>query len=197
MPNLQLHQLRVAAVAEQICESLSVLVDTHRIIAACLVHDMANIVKFNLPHFPEFLEPEGLEYWENIKREYIQKYGEDDHEATRTLIRELDLEPNVLQLAEEVLDYTMGENVDSFSLEACICKYADTRLTPHGVVSLRARLEEWQKRDTRVSVEYMETTFETFNTIEKKIFTYSNMQPSDITDESIVHRVEKLKNFEL
>jgi 5'-deoxynucleotidase YfbR-like HD superfamily hydrolase len=197
MPNLQLHQLKVASVAEQICLSLNVPVDTQRIIAACLVHDMANIVKFNLLHFPEFLEPEGLEYWQTVKREYIEKYGEDDHEATRALIRELNLEPDVLKLAEEVLDYTKGDNIDSFSLDACICKYADTRLTPHGVMSLRARLEEWQKRDARITLEYMENTYSTFHSIEKKIFTYSNITPDGVTDESIAESVEKLKNFQI
>ena len=48
MPNLAMHQLRVAGVAMQICESLDTNIDTNSVVKACLLHDMGNIIKFNL-----------------------------------------------------------------------------------------------------------------------------------------------------
>lgn len=197
MPQLQLHQLRVAAVAKQICDSLEIEIDEHSIIIACLLHDMANIVKFKLDHFPEFLKPQGLEYWQHIQNKYIEKYGKDDHEATRTLVHSMSLPIKVLELLDKCLDHTVKENINSFGLPACICKYADTRLTPHGVMPLRERLEEWQQRDPRITLEHMESTYNTFKLVEDGIFSHSNIKPEDINDESISPVVEILKNFKL
>ena len=54
-PQLQTHQLRVAAVAKTICEHLwPKLSDMRTIISTCLVHDMGNIIKFDLDKFPKF-----------------------------------------------------------------------------------------------------------------------------------------------
>ena len=74
-PALQLHQFRVTGVALQIIGSIDVAVDADSIIVACLLHDMGNIIKFNLDYFPEFLEPEGLEYWQYVQNEFIEKYN--------------------------------------------------------------------------------------------------------------------------
>ena len=197
MPQLQLHQIKVAAVAKQICDSLTVEVDTRSIIIACLLHDMANIVKFKLEYFPEFLEPQGLGYWQNVQNEYIEKYGEDDHEATRKLVHQMDLSDEVLRLLDKCLDHSAKENISSFDLASSICKYADTRLTPHGVMPLRARLEEWQYRDEKITIEYMEMTYNLFYSAENNIFSFSNIKPEDINDESVAPIIEKLKNFEI
>ena len=69
MPTLQLHQLRVAAVARLVCDHLTHPINTRDVILACLFHDMGNIIKSNLNHFPEFCEPEGTAYWEKVKAE--------------------------------------------------------------------------------------------------------------------------------
>jgi len=62
MPSLQLHMFRVAGVASVICENFKQpeLINQDDIVSACLLHDMGNIIKFNLSLFPQFLEPEGL-----------------------------------------------------------------------------------------------------------------------------------------
>jgi len=197
MPQLQMHQFRVAAVAKQICNSLKIEINEPSIITACLLHDMANIVKFDLEHFPEFLEPQGLNYWQSVQKEFIEKYGEDDHEATRNLVHGMDLSLQTLNLLDKCLDHTVKENIGSFGIEACICKYADTRLSPHGIMPLRERLEEWQRRDSRITKEYMENTYHTFKLVEENIFSHSNIKPEDINDESVRGIIEELKNFEI
>ncbi len=47
MPTLQQHQLRVAGVAKQICDSISEPIDKEVVVDVCLVHDMGNIIKFD------------------------------------------------------------------------------------------------------------------------------------------------------
>ncbi len=200
-----MHQLRVAAVAKQICESLNIEVDKDEIITASLLHDMGNIIKFNLPYakikFPEFLEPEGLEYWEQIQSEFNQKYGKDEHEATLDIIGELGMSPYIYDLAKHV-DGTFIENIalgEDFGRKICI--YVDDRVTPFGVVSVKDRNLEAEKRyketgrvfDKEKRDFFMKNMFD----IEKQIFSHSNIKPEDITDLSVRDIVEELKNFEI
>src|SRR3989344_1397907 len=88
-PNLQEHQLRVAAVALTICDNFNSEIDKDSVIKAALLHDMGNIIKFDLSKFPEFLEPEGIEYWKRVKEEFRKKYGEDEHNATYEIAKEI------------------------------------------------------------------------------------------------------------
>lgn len=85
---LQEHMLRVGAVAKIICDAGNIEKSEY-IISACLLHDMGNIIKSELTKFPAFLEPEGLEYWTQIKRDFITKYGNDTHEATLKIAQEI------------------------------------------------------------------------------------------------------------
>src|ERR1700749_4363638 len=81
MSNLQLHQLRVASVAKLICGHFNEPINTRAVLLACLFHDMGNILKSNLTTFPEFLEPQGREYWENVKADFVSRYGTNAHEG--------------------------------------------------------------------------------------------------------------------
>ena len=88
MQNLVEHQLRVTAVAEMICETLDVPVDKDLVVRVCLLHDMGNIIKSDLNYFPEFVKPEGLEYWQKVKDEFIEKHGNEEHFATEKICKE-------------------------------------------------------------------------------------------------------------
>jgi len=67
MPELARHQLRVAGVAQTIVQACQERLDEDSIVTACLLHDMGNILKFDLTRFPEFLQPEGLDYWQQVQ----------------------------------------------------------------------------------------------------------------------------------
>jgi 5'-deoxynucleotidase YfbR-like HD superfamily hydrolase len=56
MPQLAAHQLRVAAVAYAITQAIFEPIHDEELISACLLHDMGNILKFDLSVFPEFSE---------------------------------------------------------------------------------------------------------------------------------------------
>lgn len=103
MPNLKLHQLRVAAVAQTICESFDILVDTETVVQACLLHDMGNIVKSDFSVFPDsFYMPEGKVYWQKIKEEYVTKYGTNDHHATIEIVQELGVSEKVIECIDGI-----------------------------------------------------------------------------------------------
>ena len=146
MPNLQEHQLRVTAVAKQICDSISMTLNIEDVVSICLVHDMGNIIKFNLIYFPDFLQPEGLEYWQKVKDEFIEKYGKDEHLATEKICEEIGLSKKQMEYLKYI-GFTKVEEVLSIgSLEQKICCYADQRVGPLGVISIDERLQEGSKR---------------------------------------------------
>ena len=201
MPNLQMHQYRVSAVAMQICESLDIDINKENIISACLLHDMGNIIKFDLNHFPEFNKPEGIEYWQKVKDEYILKYGKNEHKASMRIAKELNVNADILYLIESVDSSFVEILANSNDLERKICMYSDGRVTPHGIVSIKERSEEAKERYKNHEYTFNEENVLFFNKnltlMEKKIFSHSKIKKEDINDESVIPYLEILKNFSI
>lgn len=200
MPQLQLHMLRVAAVAQQICDNLEAKVSQENIITACLFHDMGNIVKFDLKRFPEFLEPEGLEYWQEVKNETELKYQTNDaHTANLKITKEIGLRREVINLIDKIGFKYVSDSKDS-NLAIQICTYSDMRVGPHGILTLEERLEDGRKRyENHADFDILksEQHFKDLQSIEDYIFSLSKIKPSDITDESSQPIIEQLKAYEI
>lgn len=195
MPNLQEHMFRVASVASLICDTLDMKVEKDNIIKACLLHDIGSIVKFNLTHFPEFYEPEGLEYWQKIKDQYIKKYGTEEHHANLKIIKELGISTKVFDLADGVGHFNFCDQLDMEDFSFQIVNYADTRVSPFGVVSFKDRMEDVFVRYNFSGDEKHIALVECGKEIEKQIFAHCSIKPEDINDESIKPYMEKLKEF--
>ncbi len=202
MPNLQEHQLRVASVAQIICDHLSEPLDTKNIVSACLLHDMGNIIKSDLNYFPEFMKEKGIDYWQKVKADYIEKYGTHEHVATLAIAKELGVNETVMTYLEQVgfskLDKTAADN--SFSKK--ICSYADMRVGPHGIISVAERLADGKKRyegrpHTMNDKERYDTLVQSLYEIEKQIFKKTNIKPEDINDAAVKNVIEELKSFTL
>ena len=200
--SLQQHQLRVAAVAKMLCESLSQPVDTETVTKACLIHDMGNIIKFDLNHQPELLEPEGTTYWAKVQKEFIDKYGDDEHEATLQIARELGASQKVLDCIDAIGFSKINGNHFGGTVEQKICNYADMRVAPYGVVDIHERLADGRKRysyrkdyslpdNERSEVEVH------LEKLEEDLFKMSHLKPSQITEDSIQPIIEELKEYEI
>lgn len=203
MPQLQQHQLRVAAVAKQICDNFPSPLDEPSVLSACLLHDMGNILKFELDRFPEFNEPEGLEYWETVKREMGQKYNStDEHEATVSIAKELGASQKVIGYIDAIGFDRAADNVTTSSFEAKICCYADQRVGPYGVLPLNERLADGKKRyEGREEFAYGNDRHEEYSAalreIERQIFSETSIQPEDITDASTGVHIADLKHYNI
>jgi len=220
MPNLAEHQLRVAAVGDMICGNWNphpdplpkgeggLHVDRENIVAACLLHDMGNIVKFDLSkthnlYSALFVKPKDQLFWENIKQEVIKKYGSGSHNVTIKIIKEIGVSPRILELVDCV-GFNQGfDNAASGDVGKKICAYSDMRVMPNGVCSLEQRMADLRvryknhpevSRDEKDSREVFEASL---REIERQIFEYCSIKPSDITEEAIEDRKEKLKNFDI
>ena len=201
MPILQLHQLRVAAVGKMTADSFKQKLDTRSVVLACLFHDMGNIIKFDLTQFPESREPEGIEYWEKVKADFIRRYGPDEHHATIAIGHELHLPLQAMQYIEGVGFSKLERIRDSHSFGQKIVEYADTRVAPAGVVAMDERLEEARMRyakrrsDMPEEKERYDVLVNAAREIERQIFSQSGIRPEDITDASVEPLIEELRNF--
>jgi hypothetical protein len=200
-PLLAVHQLRVAAVANLINDNLETKIDKDNLIRACLLHDMGNIIKFDLDYFPEENYPQGREYWQIIKNEYIEKYGPDEHLANVAIAQELKINTRIIDLIKG-FDPKLIEKIKKIgSLEEKICIYADNRVSPNGVVSVDERSLEAKKRYENHKQSFDEKQRIFFNAnikeIEKQIFSKAKIKPEDINDITVSPYIKKLRGFSI
>lgn len=197
-PNLQMHMLRVGAVASLICDNMLEPVDKQKIVLTCLLHDMGNIIKTRMDVLPEYFEPEGVEYWQKVKDEFVAKYGADDNQANVLIARELGLEA----VAEMINCFGFAnseKNFQSGDMNTKIAFYADQRVAPHGVVSFLGRVEDAKKRYAGRTLDLIELGEEKIVGlvlgIENQMFSKCKIKPEDITDQDIAPIIEELKGF--
>jgi len=218
-PQMMEHQLTVAAVAGLVCDNwergmtrnltrndaeAKFGIDRENIVVACLLHDIGNIVKFNFDRtkdiFPELLaKPEDREYWENVKKEFTEKYGKSSHEATVKIIKEIGVSDRVFELVDSV-GFNQGvNNAWTGDFGKKICAYSDMRVKPSGVSSLEERMADLRVRyHNHPEGETDRDKFEqALRKIEQQIFEHCSIKPEDITEQAIKDRKEALKNFEI
>lgn len=199
MPQLQMHQYRVAAVANMICDNFEDQIDKKAVISAALLHDMGNIVKFNLPLYPDHLEPEGLDYWEDIKKSFINKYGSDDHQVTKEIVSELGLGKKVNEIigAMGFINSVVISETDDYTKK--IVLYADCRVAIYGITSMLERIKDGLKRyELRKKVIPAESKIfkDHMQIIEDQIFSKCKITPTEITDASIEPYLHTLTDFQ-
>jgi hypothetical protein len=205
MPALAAHQFRVAGVACAIMEAFDAATTVtsfykNEVIAACLLHDMGNILKFDLASLPEFLEPEGLAYWEGVKAKYAAKYGTDEHVATLAIAEEIGVSARIKEYIEAVGFSNALKTAQSGSLEKMICCYADQRVAPHGVVSLAERMEEaslrYAGRAHRITdAAFAAQQFAALVEMEKRIFAHTAIVSDAITEAACEKYFASLEDF--
>ena len=200
---LQQHQLRVAGVAKLICNSIISFGESREVIIACLLHDMGNIIRFKLEAFPEFLEPEGLMYWQRVKDEFIQRYGNDEHTTTYEIAKELKVDDRIFELIHGVGITKAIETSKKDDVANKIVVYCDQRVSPTGVVPLLERVMEGYERkklDKRMlqndEAKFKETV-DALKKIEEDIFSKSSLEPDNINDEDVNKVIPGLKTFEI
>jgi len=208
MSSLQLHMLRVGAVASILVRAVLGAAqnrltgeDSENIVTAAMLHDMGNIIKFDLTYFPEFVQPEGLVYWEGVKKEFIEKWGANEHEATGKIILEVTKSQEIFKLSDQTGFSKALKVLEEGELQKMICNYADIRVGPKGILTLKQRTEDGKKRHERNNsankknnLDFDSVTLALLK-IEENIFRYLKIKPEDVNDESVNREIENLKSF--
>lgn len=160
MPQLREHMLRVAGIGLLVAQAwVGSKVDVDLVIAACLLHDMGNILKFN-----DLSEKSAKEYgykslhsWLEIQAKSLEKYGNNVNIMTDAICNQLSRDDVVVILEEERRIFTFAhDEILSASPESQILLYADLRVTPRGVRSSQRRINDLVNR-------YPQTTSEFFS----------------------------------
>ncbi len=130
----------------------------------------------------------------------LAQYGADEHEATVAIAKEIGVSDMVLHCTDMMSFSHIEKVLLEGTLEEQICAYADNRVGPFGVLSLRDRLEEAKQR-------YMHRTDRVFDhnrhaeivrravELEQLLFTGISLMPEDITDAQIAPVVSQLSCY--
>ncbi len=202
MPNIAVHMYKVAAVADIINDHFKPLIDKKTIIDACLLHDIGKIVDIDLNKFPEFVEPEGLAHWENVKKSFIDKYHTvNEHDATLAIATDLGVNFGVLEILH-IASYLETMTVkESKEHEKMIALYADMRVGVNGVTTLQERLDDlhirYKTHPSSISEERRAVIENALKEIEEEIFKNTDITPDFITDALVTERIPKLKEIKI
>ena len=205
MPNLQLHQLRVAAVGKYVCSTFRIPIEEDVVVLTGLFHDMGNIIKSDFDAFPDMfkeLQEKGIPYWKQVKSEFLNTYGDDEHAATVAIAKEIGLPSRVIAVMDGIGFHHIDEIIAETTYERKLAEYSDGRVGPYGVLSLRDRLDDskkrykdrLQKRHINADDHYLALA-QSFDVLEKQIMNSADFQPHDLTDAVIAPIMAELWDY--
>ena len=123
-------------------------IDWNDLITAGLLHDLGNVIKFDLDKFPELLGDElpRIDFWRAEQDKLIEKYGNDDHSATGKMLDELNVDPRIEHTIQTKSFGNIRDTAASNDWLSKILQYCDLRVAPNGVVDLDERFRDIEKR---------------------------------------------------
>jgi len=197
-PNLAEHMINVASVLELIKENWQgEKIDWARLIRAGLLHDLGNIVKFDMDKYPDFMgEEKGrIDYWKKVQEEIIEKYGEDDHEVTEKMLKEIGEDLEVVEIVLDKSFWKSIEIVEGEDLETKLLLYADLRTGPLGLMTLKERVDDINDRMPKYSKrpDFPEMV-ESIYALGREIGNNLKIPVEEINDENIEKFKENFKN---
>ena len=194
--NLRLHMLRVAGIGKYILENWSgPKIDEASLLKVLLLHDMGNIVKMDEDVFLD-------KYSKTLRAQYLSKYGNNDHLLSHDIGKGLGLTNEELKLMDDKIFIKNDETIKSEDYARKIGAYADQRAAPDGVYPILKRLREAQQRyknkpGSSMNSPRTEYLIECALQLEKQIFYYCKIDPTNITNDRINLYIDKLKDYKI
>lgn len=146
---LQQHMFNVAAVGLWVVDHWTeAQLDRNLIATSLLLHDIGNLVKFNLKKYADLLgeDRKDVKKWIKLQKKFIKKYGKNAHKAGDKILEELKIGPEVKKITSLLGPAGLLEVSKSHNWHYKIAYYADARVAPHGLVSLKERFDDLHKR---------------------------------------------------
>lgn len=198
--NLRLHMRRVAAVGELIVDSwlLEPWPDREDIVAALLLHDLGNIVKFNFENTSlwDGYGRDEVAGWRDIRDSIVRRYSSStDHDVTVAMLKELGANGRVRFLVSNMLLENIESVLQSGDMELKVCTYADQRVSPRGVTSIAERFRDLRSRyGHRGATSFRESREDLALDLEAQIFQRTAIEPSSIDEEAVSRYVKRYGN---
>lgn len=189
--NLRLHMRTVAAVGYLVMDcwkETSVRLNRDDIAAALLLHDLGNIVKFNFNNRSLWkgLKDEEILQWQTVRDDVVARYGSaDDHMVTNRMAGEINPGSRVLYLVSTMLMEKAEEIIDSSDFDLKVCAYADQRVAPWGIATLKERFSDLTVRYVTASPGYFEGRLQLAEHLESEVLANTVLRPEDINSGSV------------
>lgn len=186
MPQLSLHMRRVAGVGKLILDGWNGEIDRDLVIRTLLLHDMGNIVKFDLTEAGQkklkSAELVDLPHWRQVQQKFWDKYGRDTHEVTKQINQELGQHDVIAVMEQDHVGYANGypDQLLNQSWPAKILGYCDVRVTPIGVVPMKTRIEDLYHRYGREL-----SWYDFLYNLEEKVKQMTTTDLTAITEEAV------------
>jgi len=201
---LQKHHIRVASVGAYIASHFKNpgKIDKILVIKTLLLHDIGNIVKFNLdkPEYMSRTEWKNINVWRKKQDLYRKKY-ESEHTATLEMVKSLGIDkvPNHLK---HVGVSRLPQVVKSQDYNLKLITYADLRCAPFSIVSINQRFDDIATRykNTKHSLSKVNQMAKRRNMallLEKQLQEVVNIELTDITESDFESYKRKVKSVEI
>lgn len=190
MPQLQTHMLRVAGVGKIILSGWKENIGTDLVMKSLLLHDMGNIVKFDLEN--PLMEMTDLDHWKQVQQDFFEKYGRETHKVTTQIISEIGENEVNKVMEEEHAGYVAGDTmkIGNASWPAKILAYCDVRVDPWGVVPMSKRIEDLHKRYGQDL-----SWYDFLYTLEEEIKIMTRIDLNSINEESVQPLFDELLTY--
>lgn len=205
--NLQEHMLRVAAVGKIIADNWEMEgeIKDDFLIPTLLVHDMGNIIKFDLTS-PLQIATEDIDWLRRVQQRYIDTYGNDEHYATAQIARDLNLPKPVVDMLDarenDAFHSSTHYALVSQNWSLKIKEYADLRVGPYSLVTVKERfddvLDRYKGRSHKLgNVEYVEERRKDAYELENQIQSRTRIDLQKLSIEEVDSTIEDLRYFVL
>lgn len=147
--NLQQHMLTVTALICSLKDHwIGEEIDWEHLIIAGLLHDLGNVIKFDLDKFPALLGDElpRIDFWREEQKKLIVKYGDDDHVATGKMLDELGIGHEIKDTIQTKSFSNIIQTAESANWLPKILQYCDLRTAPNGLMTLDERVGDIKER---------------------------------------------------
>ncbi len=141
MPTLAQHMLRVGSVAKILTNQIKDAdFPAKEIVSACLLHDMGNIVKFDLDNVPAGLDIPDIDYWKKAQRKVQDQYGMDEHDATYQMAKDLGVSDTTLEAIANCGTANAKKVLEEKNIASMFVTYCDYHVAPTEIVTPEERL---------------------------------------------------------
>lgn len=193
---LRLHMTRTVAIVEEIAEA-SPRKDswaTDEAALAMALHDVGNVV-MPVGDGTLLVEPEDrLDRWNLYASLARARYGEDAHQATEKILRELGVRRRLRDLVQRKSSSNLPSILKVADPAELLALYADMRVSPAGVVSISKRHEDAVIRYANDSGRKGlggDITLTDLRKLESEIARQFDLDPSEIDSTTVEARLDE------
>lgn len=218
--NLAQHMLQAAALGNLILDSWQGSgLDRQLLISTLLVHDIGNLVKFDLnssptitfqhtddvvkiPQLLQLRTIDDSDYWLRKQKEMRDKYSSHADQANRLIVKELGLDPRINRLLEHHSLQELTTLLHNDNWQKKIVLYADMRVAPSGLTNLTARIKDLRRRYRQRDLQWQdEQTYQQWLDmalqLEAQLNQHASLDLATITTNQLTPHLEQVGRYQL